>query len=146
MRNGIRVVDYYDGELGAFNIKGLPQIPGIPLVGVAKNGLVTTSGIIPLCVGKIVTGESDKADEIIKAQTEVIFEILEGILKFFRVSSTAVFHAVVYLRNKEDFPAFREVWEKQFGEGQPPTRTTSKAEPVVDGVNVEIEFIIDIAK
>lgn len=112
---------------------GAPQ-PIVPLSqAVRANGFVFVSGMVSRdpATGQVVGS----------AITEQAERMLENVKAVLQAAGTTLDHAVratCYLKRKEDFPAFNEVYRRYFPK-DPPARALLQVDFVLPGVLCEIE-------
>ena len=94
---------------------------------------VFLTGQIPFKNGDVYTSGS------IEEQTTAVIEDIKKTLSEANCNLSDVIKAMVWLKNKSDFPGFNEVFSKYFP-NNPPTRSAVLNELLVD-VKVEIEVI-----
>ena len=94
---------------------------------------VFCTGQIPMNNGKAMNTGS------IEEQTKVVIENIKKTLEVAGCTLDQVVKAMVWLRNREDFPRFDEVYSRYFP-NNPPARSAVLNELLVD-VKVEIEVI-----
>ena len=94
---------------------------------------VFLTGQIPFKNGDVYTSGS------IEEQTTAVIEDIKNTLSEANCNLSDVIKAMVWLKNKNDFPGFNEVFSKYFP-NNPPTRSAVLNELLVD-VKVEIEVI-----
>lgn len=94
---------------------------------------VFCTGQIPMNNGKVMNTGS------IEEQTKVVIENIKKTLEVAGCTLDQVVKAMVWLRNREDFPRFDEVYSRYFP-NNPPARSAVLNELLVD-VKVEIEVI-----
>jgi 2-iminobutanoate/2-iminopropanoate deaminase len=78
-------------------------------------------------------------DGLIEEQTEVVIKEIQKTLKESNCDLTHVVKAMVWLRDRADFPGFNEIYGKYFSV-DPPARSAVISELLVD-VRVEVEVI-----
>lgn len=78
-------------------------------------------------------------DGLIEEQTEVVIKEIQKTLKESNCDLTHVVKAMVWLRDRADFPGFNEIYGKYFLV-DPPARSAVISELLVD-VRVEVEVI-----
>ncbi len=119
------------------------QIIGGPLVingrtlslskAVRAGDLVYLSGQIPMRDGAPMTEGS------IEEQTRVVLDLIKGTLDEAGCSLGDVVKAMVWLRDREDFPGFNEVYGEYFP-NEPPARSAVLNQLLVD-IRVEVEVV-----
>lgn len=100
---------------------------------VRAGDMVYLTGQVPMRDGVPMT------DGSIEEQTRVTIELIERTLREADCELSDVVKSMVWLRSRDDFPGFNEVYGEFFPEG-PPARSALVAEFLVD-VRVEIECI-----
>ena len=119
------------------------QIIGDPIVingrtlslskAIRAGDFVFLTGQVPMKDGKIVV------DGSIEDQTVIVLEEIKDTLKLAGCDLKDVVKAMVWLRDKEDFPGFNTVYGEYFPK-EPPVRSAVVNTLLVD-VRVEIEVI-----
>ncbi len=122
---------------------GKKQIIGGPIIingrelslskAVRAGDLIFLTGQIPMINGKVMTEGS------IEEQTAVVLEEIKATLSEAGCDFSNVVKAMVWLKDKQDFPGFNEVYGKYFPI-KPPARSAVLNELLVD-VRVEIEVV-----
>ncbi len=116
-----------------------PQAIGPYSQAIALNGLLYTSGQIPLTKdGSFVAGD-------ISVQTTQVLENLKNVLQAGGSDLQNVIKTTVFLANMDDFVAFNAVYERFFGEHKP-ARSTIAVKTLPKNALVEIECIAKIAQ
>jgi 2-iminobutanoate/2-iminopropanoate deaminase len=116
------------------NTKGAPQ-PIVPLSqAIRANGFVFVSGMVSRDpeTGKVVHND-------IRAQTERMLENVKAALEAAGTSLDKAVRSTCYLKNKEDFSGFNEIYQRYFP-SKPPARACIQVDFVLPGVLVEIEL------
>lgn len=114
--------------------KGAPQ-PIVPLSqAIRANGFVFVCGMVSRDpeTGKVVHTD-------IRAQTERMLENVKAALTAAGTTLDKAVRATCYLKNKEDFDGFNEVYRRYFPK-DPPARACIQVDFVLPGVLVEIEL------
>jgi reactive intermediate/imine deaminase len=119
------------------------QVIGEPLViggrtlslsrAIRAGDFVFLTGQIPMRDGVVVTEGS------IEDQTRIVLELIHDTLAEADCALLDVVKAMVWLRDRDDFPGFNAVYGEYFPE-DPPTRSAVVSELLVD-VRVEIEVV-----
>ena len=119
------------------------QIIGGPLViggrklslsrAVEANGFVFLTGQVPFKDGVVMT------DGTIEEQTRVVLDAIRATLAEAGCKLSDVVKAMVWLRDRADFPGFNAVYGEYFPE-EPPARSAVLSDLLVD-VRVEIEVV-----
>lgn len=106
----------------------------VPLSPAMRAGdFVFVSGQVPVGAdGKIVPGG-------IAAETDQVMENIAAQLKLAGCTLSDVVKTTVWLRDRDDFPAFNEAYGKHFPK-DPPARSTAESRLMID-IAVEIEAI-----
>ena len=111
-----------------------PQAIGPYSQGVKVNGIVYTSGQIPLTpAGEVVEGG-------IEEQTNQVLENLRKVLEEAGSSLQHVIKTTVFIQDMNEFGALNAIYEKHFGEHKP-ARSTVEVARLPKDVRVEIEAI-----
>lgn len=102
---------------------------------IQMGNFVFCSGQIPLDpkTNQVLTGD-------IKAQTELVIQNIDGVLKEAGLDFKNVVKTTIFLTSMKDFPSVNEVYGKYFSEF-PPARSTVEVSGLPKGVNVEIEVL-----
>lgn len=111
-----------------------PQAIGPYAQAVKVNGLVYTSGQIPL------TAEGVLVEGTIVEQTNQVFANLKAVLEEAGSSLGQVVKATVFIKDMNEFAALNEVYAAQFG-SHTPARSTVEVARLPKDVKVEIEVI-----
>ncbi|TVO63990.1 RidA family protein [Denitromonas ohlonensis] len=111
-----------------------PQAIGPYSQAIALDGLLFTSGQIPL------TADGAKVEGDIAAQTEQVFNNLEGIVTSAGATLSDVVKVTVFMTDLGEFAAMNAVFAKRFGEHRP-ARSTVQVVALPTGARVEIEAI-----
>ena len=91
------------------------------------------TGQVPMENGKVLTSGT------IEEQTIAVIQDIEKTLSLADCTLNDIVKSMVWLRNKNDFPGFNEVYSRYF-KSDPPARSAVVNELLVD-VKVEIEVI-----
>ncbi|HPR08690.1 MAG TPA: Rid family detoxifying hydrolase [Denitromonas sp.] len=116
-----------------------PQAIGPYSQAIALDGLLFTSGQIPLAT------DGSKVEGDIAAQTEQVFNNLEGILTSTGATLADVIKVTVFMTDLGEFAAMNAVFAKRFGEHRP-ARSTVQVVALPTGARVEIEAIARLAR
>jgi len=118
---------------------GAPKAIGPYSQAVKANGLVYTSGQIPLdpATGDLVTGDFDK-------EVRRVFENLAAVLREAGSDFSRVLKATVYLSDLANFQAMNAIYAEYFGDHKP-ARTTIQAAALPKGATIEIDLIAELA-
>lgn len=103
---------------------------------VAINGMVYTSGVIPL---DPETGEVAGSD--ITAQAERVFKSLSALLDDAGASMDRVVKTTCFLQDLNDFATFNEIYASWFIGDVTPARSTVQVAKLPKGVLVEVEAV-----
>jgi len=119
------------------------QVIGPPLVingrqlslsrAIRAGDFVFLTGQVPMKEGAPMTGGS------IEDQTRACIEDIRDILQQAGCELSDVVKSMVWLKNREDFPGFNQVYAEYFPE-QPPTRSALVSDFLID-ILVEIECV-----
>lgn len=106
----------------------------VPLSPAVRAGdFVFVSGQVPVdAVGKVVPGG-------VGAETDQVLRNVEAALKLAGCTLADVVKTTVWLRDRDDFPAFNEAYGKHFP-SNPPARSTAESRLMID-IAVEIEAV-----
>jgi len=105
----------------------------VPLSPAVRAGdFVFVSGQVPVLAGAIVPGG-------IAAETRAVLENVKKCLEMAGASLADVVKTTVWLRDRDDFPAFNAVYAEYFPT-EPPARSTAESRLMID-IAVEIEAI-----
>ena len=116
------------------NTTGAPQ-PSVPLSQAIKaNGFVFVCGMVSRdpATGKVVHSD-------IRSQTERMLENVKAALTAAGTTMEKAVRATCYIKNKEDFGGFNEVYRRYFPK-DPPARACVQVDFVLPGVLIEIEL------
>jgi len=124
----------------AVSTSAAPKAIGPYSQAVRSGSLLFVSGQIPLdpATGVLVAGD-------IAAQTRVVMQNLEGILKAAGATFDDVVRTTVFLANMDDFAAMNEVYG-QFFSTPAPARSTVEATRLPRGARLEIDLIAVLPK
>lgn len=112
-----------------------PAAIGAYSQAIKANGLVYTSGVIPLDPETMeVVGDS------IEVQTERVMQSLKALLEDAGTSLDQVVKTTCFLDDLGNFAAFNEIYGKYFGESMP-ARSTVEVAGLPKAVKVEIEAV-----
>ena len=100
---------------------------------VCAGDLVFLTGQVPLKDGVAMTTGS------IEEQTRVVIELIKETLNEAGCGLDDVVKSMVWLKKREDFPGFNEVYGEYFPEG-PPARSALVSDFLID-IRVEIECV-----
>jgi len=103
---------------------------------VTVNGLVYTSGVIPL---DPESGETVGAD--ITAQAERVLQSLSALLEDAGSSMSRVVKTTCFLQDLNDFATFNEIYARWFDGDVAPARSTVQVAKLPKGVLVEVEAV-----
>lgn len=114
---------------------GAPKAIGPYSQGVSANGMVFTSGQIPVDpeTGKLVEGG-------IREQTVRVMENLSAVLTAAGTGMQHVVKSTVYLADIGDFAPFNETYATYFP-GDPPARSTFQVAALPLGAKLEIDMV-----
>jgi len=105
----------------------------VPLSPAVRAGdFVFVSGQVPVVAGQIVPGG-------IGPETRAVLENVKSCLELAGATLADVVKTTVWLRDRDDFPAFNAVYAEYFSQ-QPPARSTAESRLMID-IAVEIEAI-----
>ncbi len=122
---------------------GKKEVIGGPLIingrtlslsrAIRAGDMVYLTGQVPLKDGAPMT------DGSIEDQTRVVIEMIRDTLELAGCELSDVVKAMVWLRDRADFPGFNEVYAEYFP-SEPPARSAVISELLVD-VRIEIEVV-----
>ena len=122
---------------------GKKEVIGGPLIingrtlslsrAIRAGDMVYLTGQVPLKDGAPMT------DGSIEDQTRVVIEMIRDTLELAGCELSDVVKAMVWLRDRADFPGFNEVYAEYFP-SEPPARSAVISELLVD-VRIEIEAV-----
>ncbi|MEB6571128.1 RidA family protein [Staphylococcus auricularis] len=119
------------------NTSNAPEALGPYSHAVEINGLVYTSGQIPLNLdGEIVS-------EDVQAQTKQVLENVKAVLKEAGSDLESVVKATIFISNMDDFQQINEVYGSYFSDHQP-ARSCVEVTRLPKNVKVEIEVISQV--
>ncbi|MCE5039391.1 RidA family protein [Staphylococcus auricularis] len=119
------------------NTSNAPEALGPYSHAVEINGLVYTSGQIPLNLdGEIVS-------EDVQAQTKQVLENVKAVLKEAGSDLESVVKATIFISNMDDFQQINEVYGSYFSDHQP-ARSCVEVARLPKNVKVEIEVISQV--
>ena len=117
--------------------KNAPAAIGPYSQGIVVNGLLYTSGQIPLnAAGEFVEGEID-------VQTEQVIDDLAAILAAAGATLADVVKTTVFVTDLNDFARLNEIYGQRFGEHRP-ARSTVQVARLPRGAKVEIEAVVKL--
>ncbi|ARF17568.1 RidA family protein [Sporosarcina ureae] len=111
-----------------------PQAIGPYSQAVKVNGVVYTSGQIPLTLAGEVIGDG------IEEQTNQVLQNLSKVLEEAGSSLQKVIKTTVFIQDMNEFGALNAIYEEHFGEHKP-ARSTVEVARLPKDVRVEIEAI-----
>ncbi len=114
------------------NSDKLPQAIGPYSQAIKANGLIYTSGQVPL------TSDGEMVEKDIKVQTRQVFENLKNLLDDAQSAMDRVIKITIYLENINDFGVVNVICSEVFGEHKP-VRTTISAK----GLPMNSMIVID---
>lgn len=117
--------------------KNAPKAIGPYSQAIVHNGLVYTSGAIPLNVEGQIIGAT------IEEQTTQVLENLKAVLQTANSNLESVIKTTVFLNDMDNFMKFNKVYEEYFTHHKP-ARSTVAVKTLPKNVLVEIECIAKI--
>lgn len=114
---------------------GAPKAIGPYSQGIKVNGLIFTSGQIP-----VDPKTNQIVGEDIKLQTRQVIENLKAVLEAGGSSLNQVVKTTVYLNDMAEFQFMNEVYSEYFKENMP-ARTTVEVSRLPKDVKIEIDII-----
>ena len=117
--------------------KNAPDAIGPYSQAVVVNGLVFTSGVVPIdpATGELVTGPAE-------VQAERAFKSLKALLEAAGSSTANVIKTTVFISDMNDFGKINEVYAKYFT--SKPARSCVAVKDLPLGVAVEVEIIAEV--
>jgi reactive intermediate/imine deaminase len=123
--------------MGTTKVIGGPVVIGGRVLSLSRairaGDFVFLTGQIPMRDGKVMTEGS------VEEQTQVVLDLIAATLADAGCCLSDVVKAMVWLRERADFPGFNSVYGEYFRD-EPPARSAVVSELLVD-VRVEIEVI-----
>ena len=112
-----------------------PQAIGPYSQAIEVNGMIFTSGIVPLdpATGAVIEGD-------IKAQATRVFESMKGLLEDAGSSCEDVIKTTVFIKDMNDFAAINEIYAQYFT-GVFPARSCVEVARLPKDVLIEMEAI-----
>lgn len=98
------------------------------------NGLIYTSGMIPLTQTGIIVSED------VKEQTTQVMVNIKNVLEEVGLSFENIVKTTIFIKNMEDFPHINEVYSTYFT-GKLPARSCVEVSRLPKDVQVEIEVV-----
>lgn len=123
-----------ENEMNYVATEDAPKAIGPYAQAVISNGLVYTSGQIPL------TPEGLLVEGTIVEQTNQVFANLKAVLAEAGSSLDKVIKATVFIKDMEEFGAVNDVYAQHFG-SHTPARSTVEVARLPKDVKIEIEVI-----
>lgn len=127
-------------SINAVSTDKAPAAIGPYSQAITVNGLVFTSGVIPL---DPATGEIVGAD--ITTQAERVFESLAAVLESAGAGLASIVKTTCFLQDLNDFVPFNEIYAKHITAEAKPARSTVQVAKLPKGVLVEVEAVALIA-
>ena len=103
---------------------------------VKVNGMVYTSGVIPLDPASGETVGTDISD-----QAERVMQSLAALLEDAGASMSSVVKTTCFLQDMKDFATFNEIYARYFTGDVTPARSTVQVAALPKGVLVEVEAV-----
>lgn len=116
------------------NTKNSPQAIGSYEQAIVANGLVYTSGQIPLSPEGVIVGEC------IKEQTTQVMNNLKAVLEASRSNLQSVIKVTIFIKDMNEFKVIDEVYNSFF-DGNYPARSCVEVARLPKDVRVEIEAV-----
>lgn len=114
----------------AKEVFGAANVPLSPAV--RAGDFVFVSGQVPVVDGKIVEGG-------VVPETRAVMESVRKALELAGSNLSEVVKTTVWLRDRDDFPAFNDTYA-EFFPSEPPARSTAESRLMID-IAVEIEAV-----
>jgi 2-iminobutanoate/2-iminopropanoate deaminase len=128
--------EVYMSQLNAVVSSNAPAAIGPYSQAITVNGMIYTSGVIPLDPEtKQITGDD------ISAQAERVLKSLSALLEDAGSSMDRVVKTTCFLQDLNDFATFNEIYASYFTGENPPARSTVQVAKLPMGVLVEVEAV-----
>lgn len=121
-------------------VKDSPKPVGHYSQAIVSNGLLFTSGILPI---KIKTSEKLSIKSSIKEQTELVFENLLQILQEVSLTPSKVVKTTIYITEGEAWGIVNQAFADFFGEHRP-ARSIIPVSELHFGYKIELEAIAEM--
>ena len=128
-----------ENDMNYVATENAPQAIGPYAQAVSVNGMVYTSGQIPL------TPEGLLVEGTIEDQTHQVFANLKEVLKAAGSSLDKVVKATVFIKDMNEFVAVNDIYAQHFG-AHTPARSTVEVARLPKDVKIEIEVIALVGK
>jgi enamine deaminase RidA (YjgF/YER057c/UK114 family) len=99
--------------------------------------IVRHAGVVYLC-GQTASGSDVKG---IDAQAREVMRRIDALLAEAGTDKTRILHALIHLKDMEDFKAMNAVWEAWMPEGCAPARTTVQADLASESLAIEVTVV-----
>jgi 2-iminobutanoate/2-iminopropanoate deaminase len=120
---------------------GSPKPVGHYSQAVVSNGLIYTSGILPI---KIQNSEKLSPDSSIEEQLNVVLENLNLILQAAGSNKNKVIKTTIFISNGDDWGIVNQVYSEFFGEHRP-ARSIVPVKDLHYGFKIELEAIAELS-
>ena len=124
----------------AIQIIGSPKPVGHYSQAIVTNGLIYTSGILPI---RIKTSEKLPVEASIEDQIGVVFDNLRQILEEAGSSTEKVVKTTVYIADSEHWGMVNQLYAAFFGEHRP-ARSIIPVKELHFGYKIELEAVAEI--
>lgn len=121
-------------------VKDSPKPVGHYSQAIVSNGLLFTSGILPI---KIKTAEKLPIESSIEEQIEVVFENLKQILNEVSLTPSQVVKTTIYITDGEGWSTVNQAFADFFGEHRP-ARSIIPVSALHFGYKIELEAIAEM--
>lgn len=121
-------------------VKDSPKPVGHYSQAIVSNGLLFTSGILPI---KIKTSEKLSPESSINEQLEVIFQNLKEILKEASLTQNEVVKTTIYITDGEAWGIVNQMFADFFGDHRP-SRSIIPVKELHFGYKIELEAIAEM--
>ena len=121
-------------------VKDSPKPVGHYSQAIVSNGLLFTSGILPI---QIQTSEKLPIETSIREQSEVVFKNLKQILQEINLTPSNVVKTTIYITDSEAWDVVNQSFSDFFGEHRP-ARSIIPVSALHFGYKIELEAIAEM--
>ena len=121
-------------------VKDSPKPVGHYSQAIVSNGLLFTSGILPI---QIQTSEKLPIETSIREQSEVVFKNLKKILQEINLTPSNVVKTTIYITDSEAWDVVNQAFSEFFGEHRP-ARSIIPVSALHFGYKIELEAIAEM--
>ena len=121
-------------------VKDSPKPVGHYSQAIVSNGLLFTSGILPI---QIQTSEKLPIETSIREQSEVVFKNLKKILQEINLTPSNVVKTTIYITDSEAWDVVNQSFSDFFGEHRP-ARSIIPVSALHFGYKIELEAIAEM--